>query len=526
MMASPFLPGAPAAGRGRSSRDSIGKPRVIAGPVKGLRLFEDISNVPDGGAVVLDNWVVQSDTVRPRNGNDPRNTGLPNRTRAFAVYRNGSVNKLFSFSGVATQAIYDVSTFGPVGAPLVSGLAATEWSTVQFATPGGAFLIACGAGNSRLVYDGSTWSTSPAITGVSMSSLSQVFLHGSRQWFIEAGTLNAWYLPVDSIGGAATKFPLGGLFSKGGTLVAGASWSYGADGGGMQATAVFVSSEGEIAVYQGSDPSTNFEIKDVYRTGKPCGINCFMKTDGDLAIMTEAGLFPMSQIVQLDAAALADKGISRNIRPLWLDAAKRSDISAWKIIRRDTTGYAIVSVPKIEGEDPFQFVANLQTGAWSRWTGWDVLAMAAFGDELVFAGEAGTIFNGEKTGADDGNPFTAIYVGQFRGNKLRRILPKLGRVAVRSMNRYRPKITALVDYNLNIPSPPQSSALASGSLWDDALWDQGKWSGGKVYSGKWQTLSGIGATVAPCVQFTFGQTNEIDLDFIRTDFIEETGSVL
>jgi hypothetical protein len=37
--------------------------------------------------------------------------------------------------------------------------------------------------------------------------------------------MDLWYLPIDSIAGAAHKFPVGALFKKGGHLVAIGAWT-------------------------------------------------------------------------------------------------------------------------------------------------------------------------------------------------------------------------------------------------------------------------------------------------------------
>jgi hypothetical protein len=63
------------------------------------------------------------------------------------------------------------------------------------------------------------------ITGVATSSLSHNWVYKNRLFYIEKNSLNAWYLAVDSITGTATKLPLGGVFTLGGSLLFGASWS-------------------------------------------------------------------------------------------------------------------------------------------------------------------------------------------------------------------------------------------------------------------------------------------------------------
>ena len=106
-----------------------------------------------------------------------------------------------------------------------------RWPLVKSRTDVLNFLIAVNGANDRRVYDGTSWSTSPAITGVASASLSHVWVFKNRLFFIEKDTMNAWCLAIDAIGGAATKISLSGVFKKGGSLLFGETWSIDAGDG-------------------------------------------------------------------------------------------------------------------------------------------------------------------------------------------------------------------------------------------------------------------------------------------------------
>lgn len=507
--------------------DAAGVPMSFPGPSKGLCLFDDITNVPDGGALVLENFVVGNSLTRVRRGYVLRNNSAE-PCSAICTYTSGVTSRAFAFCGNVSQVIYDIS--GP-GLPVEADpnkLTIADWSFIQFASGGGEFLIAIGYGNKRRYFDGTAWFSDIEITGEGLDSanLKQVWVHGARQWFIEANTLNAWYLPVDNIGGIAVKFPTAGVFKHGGVLVAGASWTIDASDTGIQAACIIISSEGECVVYEGTDPDSNFSLKGVYRIGKPCGINCFMKTGGDVAVMTEDGLVAMSQVVSLDAAALVNQSVSKNIRPIWTDLIARTDKNKWRITRRDSEGYAIVSTPAGSGVKPMQLVANLQTGAWSIWTGWNVSQMAVYGNELVFSDTDGVFYSGEVGGNDNGQPYTATYIGPYRMADMGRIFAKMMRAVLQSIIPFRVKVAALFDYSTDKPANPPAMTALSGALWDVALWDVAKWGGGRNALLHWQNVSGDGTAIAPCVQMTFNQIPEPEVDLIRSDFIIEKGSIV
>src|SRR6185369_8337290 len=56
------------------------------------------------------------------------------------------------------------------------------------------------------------------IYGVDPKKFLNIALHKNRLWFVETASTNAWYLADGAVGGEAKKYPLGGVFSKGGTL--------------------------------------------------------------------------------------------------------------------------------------------------------------------------------------------------------------------------------------------------------------------------------------------------------------------
>ena len=79
-------------------------------------------------------------------------------------------------------------------------------------------------------------------------------------------------LSVQSVAGTVANFPLGAVFGRGGRLVAGGTLTH--DGGsGPDDYTVFVTSEGEVAVYAGSNPGNADEWAKVgcWFVGEPVG---------------------------------------------------------------------------------------------------------------------------------------------------------------------------------------------------------------------------------------------------------------
>src|SRR3546814_19230905 len=88
--------------------------------------------------------------------------------------------------------------------------------------------------------------------------MSFVWVYKNRLYFVQKDTMDAWYLAADAVGGAATKYPMAGIFGLGGSLLFGQRWSLSSGGdGGLSEQNAFVSTEGEVAIFQGLSPEDN-----------------------------------------------------------------------------------------------------------------------------------------------------------------------------------------------------------------------------------------------------------------------------
>src|SRR5437868_364224 len=175
--------------------------------------------------------------------------------------------------------VYDVTASGPVGAPVLTSQTNDKWQYIDFANPAGTHLLMVNGSDSGQKYDGTTWSPM-VLTGASSSNMIHITPYANRVWMIEKQSLSAWYLAVGAIQGAATLFDLTPVFSRGSFLVALGVWTVDAgDSSGMTDYLCFVSNQGEVAIYQGTDPSqaTTFSKKGVWKLGAPMATRCLMK---------------------------------------------------------------------------------------------------------------------------------------------------------------------------------------------------------------------------------------------------------
>ena len=507
--------------------------KTFPSPVRGWVTNMNLSAATSGAALVLDNWIPTQTGIKPRGGAlEYADIGADPVTSLF-VYRISGVSKLFAAD---EGSIWNITSTPNED---VTGQTGGYYSVVQFETSGGNYLFAANGTDSLRRYDGSSWLavtgvSADAITGVTTSTLSHCWVWKNRLFFVQGGTMKAWYLSVDSIAGTASDHTLAGVFQNGGSLLFGATWSIDA-GDGVDDKCVFVSSEGEVAIYEGTDPSdpTAFSLVGRYVLGgKPLGKNAWMRAGGDLIIATLDGMVPLSQALNKDPAALSLAAVSRNIEPDWRTEAVARQSLPWEVEKWDDENLAVVSLPVVGATTAARcFVVNMETGAWARFTGWDTRSLAVHSGLLYFGTSDGKIMQANTGGNDDGATYVCQLALHFDHLKApgRRKEMKQARATFRGSKPFTPKLSCSVDYAQTFPSPPSSIADFTVDEWDSAIWDVAEWdatSSESVTSTRWVSITGAGFAHALQIQITFGITPPPSAELMAIDILYEPGGTV
>jgi hypothetical protein len=380
------------------------------------------------------------------------------------------------------------------------------------------------------LYNGTTWTaidgaSTPAITGVTTTSLSNINLFKNRVWFIESNTLKAWYLPTSSVGGAAQSLDLSSIAKFGGYLVAMGTWTIDA-GYGVDDNLVFVTNKGEVIVYRGTDPSSasTWELIGVWVLGAPVSKRCFMKYGGDLLLLTLDGLLPLASALQssrLDPnVALSDK-----IQGAFaLATSTYQNNFGWGMLYNAKNNALIVNVPVSTGSQE-QFVMNNITKAWCKFTGWPANCLTIYNDDLYYGGtdyvaKAWTVGNsGYVDGTDNisARALQAFNYFETRGVKkyFTRARPSLYSNGSPGIN-----LSINVDFNQADSTAAIAYTPSGFSLWDTAVWDTATWGTGDVVQANWQGVTGIGYCGG--IQMNTSSKN-LSLQWASTDVVYQLG---
>lgn len=487
--------------RSNPAKQKVSRVTPISSPVGGWNAKDSIAEMKPNDAYRLINWFVEASKVRHRYGSAGHVTGIgggtPVAAETLAVYKPpAGAAKMFGWAGTAA---YDVSSAGAVGAAVLTSLTNARWQTVNATTTGGNFLIAVNGADKVQLYNGTTWTaidgaSTPAITNVTTTTLIHINVHQNRVWYIQKDTLDAWYTGVGAITGALTKFPLGTYFSKGGYLMAMATWTI--DGGeGSNDRAVFITSEGEVAVYAGTDPasSSTWVQLGVYQVGEPIGRRCFIKLGADLLILTTDGVISASQYL---VTGRTDKSVALTdrIQTAMAEAVQLYDNNfGWELTLFPNGSALFLNVP-VTGTN-VQFVMNTITRRWCQFSAWDAACFAVFNDDLYF-GALGVVDKAWTGTSDKGVAIESDLVqafNYFSARGLEKHFLEAQPILGWDVNPAQVRIGMDVDFKVTTPNGQiQPPAAGTALIWDTGRWDVNTWGGAIELQKSWYATPGIG----------------------------------
>lgn len=499
----------------------------IQAPTGGLNAKDAIANMKESEAVIMTNWFPTPSYVAVRNGYDEHATGLGDPVESLLSYNIGATQKLF---GIAGGDIYDVSGGGAVGAPVVTGLSNSRFQSVTIGTSGGFFLLAVNGTDDMQYYDGTTWAvinsgTTPSITGVATSDIIHINNFKNRIWLIEKNKLKAWYLPVSSIGGAAAALDLSALFKFGGYLMAMANWTID-NAAGIDDYAAFITSEGEIALYKGTDPSDAdaWALVGTFRTGRPIGRRCCIKVAADVLVVTTDGAIPLSKALLTDrtqsVAAVTDK-ITNLVKS---DIISYSGNFGWQPILHPFGNKILINVPTVENSISHQWTMNTENGSWCRFEGWSANCFEVLEDSLYFGGD-GIVYQADIGTDDNGADIETDVQQAFSYFKSAGQIKKftMARPTFLTDGDIDPAIVLNVDFETRVPTSSPSFTMGGDSLWDVSPWDTSSWALGDSIVKKWQSVTGVGYCGGLRIKTV---TQNLRVQWVSTDFTYEKGGIL
>lgn len=511
----------------------------ISAPIGGLNARDSIADMPETDALVLDNWFPGTTEVDVRNGSIYFADFGSNPVETLMAYNGPVTKKLF---GVSADGIYNLGIGGHIAAADVTPVTNARYQHVNFGTPGGNFLLAVNGANKLSGYSGAAWwldgDGAHDITGVDTATCININIFKSRIWLTQKDTAKAWYLPINSIAGAAVAFDFTSLFYLGGYLMGMTTWTVD-NAAGLQEYAVFVSSEGEVLVYQGYDPSSSstFSLAAHFRIGRPVGRRFYAKSGSDVVLLTVDGVVPLSQALLTDRSAVNIALSDKIINSISQDIASYSSNFGWQIILHPVGSKLIVNVPQGENLRQYQYVMNTINKSWctfgqqSNFSAWNANCFELFSDKLYYGSNSKYVFQADvgTTDAMDASAsvsnITSVATPAFSyfRSKGREKLFGLARPILKINGTIQVALSFNVDFSQATPNFNYASVSTSTSApWDTSPWDATPWGGDTQVLKDWQTINGIGFAGS----LSIGAITSLPLGWQSTDYTYQLGGIL
>jgi len=518
-------------------RQSFGS-SSIPSPVGGLNARDSIADMPETDALILDNMFPSPTQVDVRNGSIYFADFGANAVESLMVYSGPVTKKLF---GASAGGIYNITNGGHIASPDIASPTSARFQYVNFGTPGGNFLLCVNGADKLHGYDGTTWWTDGDgvhdITGVDSSTLIGINIFKSRIWLTQSGTSKAWYLPLNSIAGAATMFDFGSLFYLGGYLMGMTTWTVD-NAAGLQEYAVFVSSEGEVLVYQGYDPasSSTFALAAHFRIGRPVSRRFYAKVGSDVVLLTADGAVPLSQSLLTDRSAVNIALSDKIVNSITSDVANYKSNFGWQVILHPIGNKLIINVPQQENSRQYQYVMNTINKSWctfsykTNFSVWNANCFEIFNDKLYYGSNAKFVFQCDVGTTDATDASTTVPIVSYAQPAFSYFKSK-GEQKLFGMARPILKLNGSIqiatnfdtDFNQTAPNfNYATTSTSTSSPWDTSPWDTTPWGGDSQIIKDWTTINGVGFAGS----LSIGAQTTNSLGWQSTDYTYQVGGIL
>lgn len=464
----------------RAPRRQVSNIKNFPAPIGGWVSNDNALGSGPSTAIILENMVPKQNRVFVRSGSKTV-CKVAAAAETLAEFDNGTEQKLVVCAGeyVYTAPVSSDNAF-VVADEVDSGFLNGRWQTVMASNGADeASLVMVNGEDGIWSFDGTNMIEAAA--SAANPTVDNVINFKSRLWFTKRGEATAYYGEVLSTSPATlTAFPIGPLLRNGGELVAINSLSM--DGGsGPDDYLVFVSSRGEIVVFSGVDPATDFQLVGIFKAATPLSQRCLAKSGSDLIYYGNNG---PQFLTRLFSSPDGLETLALPIRTEFEDAMiTASGAFGWDLINYSKRGWVLFNVPQQLKNTYDQFVVNLESQAWFRIKGWNGVSWTTFQNRLYFGTNDGKIVAADVGTNDDGVDVSFDFLQswqEFDSASTKKF--NMAQVTIESNSV--PEI--LVDMNVDFVQTPPSSQPGFGppaisSPWDVSPWDVSPWSGASKF---------------------------------------------
>jgi hypothetical protein len=465
----------------------------IPSPTGGWNKKDSLGTMDQQDAIVMDNFISTGGYVKLRTGfkqildteANPNEDNLYSPIESLVSYVSGSQKHLlFSRMGEFGKNAFiyrisdDLSTYENITPSF--GLKGARFKDLLFQRR--LFLVSNGT-DEPIVYDGTTITkhgfTADKDDDLTFSDLTDIASYNKRLYFTEKGSLRLWFTSdMAVISGKLEYLDLGDYATKGGELYEIEEWTRTGEND-LSSMLVVVSSEGEVFLFSGTDPTSeeDWKLAGTYQLPSPVGFHCATRMMDELIFATRGGYYTAGALTSAKDVN-KEMAITDKIRGA-IDGLKAYyNNTGWQVVYMQSNNLLIINIPTSEKQS-VQFICNMENETWSRFTGIPAFSFTSFGDDIYFGGKDGGIFKMFEGGNDNGLAIGGVVQQAFTTfdeHKQKHV--KSISLMVGSAYSMEIKVQLSTDFNAQPPCSiytegvPQSSSFA---VWDKSEWDEDNW---------------------------------------------------
>ena len=539
-------------------RQQQGRSRIVSipAPTGGLNTRDSLDQMEPTDAVVMDNMIPSIGKVSLRKGYEDFVTGIA--ADIGGTWAADEIETLFTLV-VGSNEQFLCAMDGGI-ARIDSGTAVEiepdgtytsdrwQYTTFQDATSGQPKILAVNGTDTPWTYDGTThaaWAFeedngSGGTQAVTEENFVWVTTFKNRVFLGEANSRDFYYGQLGAIPGAGstttmiTKFPLSGIRgAQGNILFMGALTRD--TGSGPDDFAVFVTDQGQVIVYQGSNPgdAAAWSIVGVYKIPKPINSRrAHAQLFGDIVIATELDYIFLNAALRESGAVILTP--TKMTGALSSAAASHKDNYGWEMVISETDNLLISNIPRQTNAQYHQHVFNLQTRAASRFTGLNFRTFAVWNGKLYGATNNAVyrvlsrLSDDASTGEDPIQMRVQTAWTDLQSAEIKHV--KAMRALLRSQGAFSYGAKVGVDFidpqvSVKASAGPTSETTLWGdapgvtTLWGDTAATQTYWAGTTTASPasarEWRLLSGRGSDF--CLSLSADVKDQL-VDWLSTDY--------
>lgn len=497
----------------------------FSAPLKGLSRLAELSEADPMLASVLTNWIVEDDRISLR----------PGYVKIGQISGNPAVSTLVPYYGGTGEKLAAAAggkLYNTAGTEIAAGpYGSNDWAWTSYSDLGATdYTVMVNGVNGVVSWDGLTTFATETVTvptgetWIDPLKFDKVISHMNRLWFADSENLAVYYLPIQQKSGTLELLPLDAIFTRGGNIVGMCTWSI--DGGkGLDDAIVIFTSHGEVAIYSGVDPESDFKLVGIFRFDSPMSKNSIMNFGGDIYVMVASGFLPLTTLIRSETEQLGKSDMNVIEEFQLVSRVHRADFG-WQVMLNSQTGHAICNMP-LGGGKYQQMVRKMPGQIWSKWLDVPSRCWAWLDNRAYFATDTGGIYiGGREHLSDDGAPINTDV--RFAWSSYRNAMKKnfkMMRLYVITDGQIRPYMDMEVDYN-NLPPtnlPEATFGPAGGSAWDTSSWDTSDWTTVAGPQQMWQGVTGLGRVGAARIRTSTAGTT---LAITGVDVIYEMGGLI